>query len=114
MHPQRLLFMSALALLGLLPAGQPAVAEAAGPSCAAIRSSFQTGAFDGREAIVDALQDHLRAAGADKPLGRDGKVQAILMAVLRCEALGQGNFFRALDRTVAQVEQERAQRHGHD
>lgn len=87
---------------------------APGPSCAAVQAAFTSGSYDSREAVVDALQDHLKASGADKPLGRDGKVQAILLAAMRCQALGAGDFMTALDRSAAQVAQERARHRAAD
>lgn len=77
-----------------------------------MRAAFTAGSFGSREAIVDALQDRLKAQGADKPFGRDGKVQAIVMAVMRCNAFGHGDFMTALDRSSGQVEAERA--HGEE
>ena len=108
------LTVQAAFLVGSLFIVHSATAGETGPSCSTVQASFQSGTFDNREAIVDGLQDHLKAAGADKPLGRDGKVQAIIMAVLRCQSLGHGDFIRALDQTVAQVMLERLKKHSPD
>ena len=104
-------FSLAVASLAALVAGPAAHAAppADRPGCSAVRAAFTTGSFGSREAIVDALQDRMEVQGADKPLGRDGKVQAIVMAVMRCDELGHGDFMAALDRSAAQVEAERAQ-----
>ena len=105
----RLLLLAAAPLASIISGSTAQAAPAADPTCAGVRTAFTSGSFDSREAIVDALQDRVKANNGDKPLGRDGKVQAIVMAVMRCEELGHGNFMAALDRTSAQVEAERAQ-----
>ena len=60
----------------------PVVAAAQTSSrCAAVDAAFASGSYDQREAIVDALQDQFKAGNADRALGRDGKVQAIMLAL---------------------------------
>ncbi len=103
------LFRLAAATLAAAMAIPPArAATAEHPTCDAVQVAFTSGSYDSREAVVDALQDHLKAARADAPLGRDGKVQAILLAAMRCRELGAGDFMAALDRSAAQVAGERA------
>ena len=97
--------MLLLAMPGLASA-QP------GPSCAAVRTDFTTGAYAQREAIVDALQDRFKAAGADHALGRDGKVQAVMLALMRCGTAPQDDFMQTLDRAASQVTLERASHRG--
>ena len=109
----RFLFAAA-PLAFVLASGLARAAPVAGPTCAAVQAAFATGSYESREAIVDALQDHLKAAGVEKPLGRDGKVQAIVLAVTRCNDLGAGDFMAALDHSAAQVAQERAHHRSED
>ena len=102
------------AALPLVVVTHARAAQSPDPTCADVQEAFASGSYDSREAIVDALQDHLKAAGAEKALGRDGKVQAIVLAVVRCKDLGTGRFMSALDRSSAQVAQERAHHRSED
>ena len=91
----------------------PVVAAAQTNSpCAAVDAAFASGSYDQREAIVDALQDRFKAGNADRALGRDGKVQAIMLALTRCGTAPSDDFMQTLDKTAAQVATERARHHG--
>jgi len=100
-------------LPALLLLAMPGLASAQpGPSCEAVRTAFASGSYDQREAIVDALQDRLKAPQRDKALGRDGKMQAVMLALTRCETASSEAFMPMLDRAGDQVAKERARHHG--
>lgn len=108
-----MMIMTRFGLSGLLLLAMPGLASAqTGPSCAAVRTTFATGAYEQREAIVDALQDRFKAAGADHGLGRDGKVQAVMLALMRCGTAPRDDFMLTLDRAASQVTLERARHRG--
>ncbi len=107
-------FRFAATLPAAMVVGFASAEPVAAPTCTNVQAAFTSGPYDSREAIVDALQDHLKLSGLDKALGRDGKVQAIVLAVVRCDELGRGNFMTALDRSSAQVAAERARHRPQD
>ena len=100
------LFLSALGLAAAAPADRWSAAGA-GPSCVQVKAVFSTGSYEDREAIVDALQDVLKADATGRTLGRDEKVQAIMMTTLHCIAREHDMFMPAFDQAILQVKHDR-------
>ena len=82
-------------------------AAGVGPSCVQVKAAFSTGSYDDREAIVDALQDVLKADATGRTLGRDEKVQAIMMTTLHCIEHEHDVFLPVFDQTIIQVKHDR-------